>query len=173
MTLVCKNGVHWLSPDAKKMLLYEFYDECGGLYFSPSSFCRYSNPVLIFTSYYTHIVVAVVLSVLTTIWFETASIIRKKTYQVSIFFIERWHCYLQITKCIGVVFVDYFSHWGCGITYRHIRIKGWVCYYYILYLIFFLKSGYCVHRLYYICLECGVGFKVDYKPFGPIHIHRR
>jgi len=178
MTLACKDCVHWLSPDAKKKC---FYDERRGLYFFSTFFLsRLSNPVLIFTSYYKHTVVAVGL---TTIWFETASVIKKKTYRVSSYFHRKMTLpftdYYLSAVVQGWFLLIIFLTEGAA-RYNNIqtrtRIKGWVYYYYILYLVFFfLKSGSRVHRLYYMCLECGVGFKVDYKPFGPIgtYIHRR
>jgi len=113
MTLACKDCVHWLSPDAKKKC---FYDERRGLYFFSTFFLsRLSNPVLIFTSYYKHTVVAVGL---TTIWFETASVIKKKNISGFVLFSSKddTAIYRLLLKCsrAGVVSVDYFLDGGCG-----------------------------------------------------------
>jgi len=171
MTLGYEDGVHWLSPDAKKKC---FYDERGDLYFFTTLFLsRLSNPVLIFTSYYKHTVVAVGL---TTIWFETASVIRKKNLSRFNLFSSKddTAIYRLLLKCshAGVVFVDYFLDGGCVVVITYSLVQwlkgGFINITFYACCFFFLEKWFPrAPFVLYLCLECGVGFKVDYKPFGP------
>jgi len=181
MTLACKNGVHWLSPDAKKK--NASMTNVAVCVFSPPSFCRYRVIRYWFSLPIINIVVAVGL---TTIWFETASIvkkIKKKHIRFRLIFIERWHYHLQITISAGMVFVNYFLDGGCGcnILYRHpMGLKGGfivIITFCTQYFFLFSKSGSRVHRLYYIYIYMSgmwCGLQGRPQTFWPhAHVHRR
>lgn len=156
MTLACKDCVHWLSPDAKKNASMTNVEAC---IFSPPSFCR--DWVI---RYWFSLPIINIQSDDYLIW----NSLRHKKKNISGFDLfsskddTAIYRLLPMYSRAGVVLLIIFLTEGatrCNNIQPRTRIKGWVYYYHILYLVFYSWKVVPVCTVCIICVSgmwCGL-----------------